>query len=275
MTDFFDTQQWFEVKEMAEGVFAIGEPLHPEHVRSYLISGHDRAVLIDTGTGIGDIRSVVERLTALPVSVVNSHAHWDHIGGNWRFGQIAIHPEEARWLRDPSNTIALQTSSTAELLRGPLPPGLAWEDLNIPPSVASDFLHGGEVIDLGGVCLEVLHLPGHSPGLLALLDRPRGLLLSTDVVYPGPLYAYGEDTNLDDYFATLTTLADLAPSLRLILPCHSGDTLSPSLIPAMRDAMGSVMHGRTPERIDAEKATHEFEGFSIYAPIVHNGSVFP
>ncbi len=273
MTEFFDAQQWFEVKEMADGVFAIGEPSHPEHVRSYLVCGRDRATLIDTGTGIGDIRAVVEQLTPLPVSVVNSHAHWDHIGGNWRFDQIAIHPDEARWLDDPSNTVALQASSTANLLGGPLPPGVAWEDLSIPSSMADSFLNGGGVIDLGGVQLDVLHLPGHSPGLLAFLDRHRGLLLSTDVVYPGPLYAYSDDTNLDDYLATLTMLAELSPSLSLILPCHSGDTMPPAMIPAMRDAMASVMGGRAAERIDADKATHEFDGFSIYAPLKLNGSV--
>ena len=172
MCDFFDAQNWFEVKEMSDGIFAIGEPLHPEHVRSYFVVGLDRAVLIDTGTGIGDIRAVVDALTSLPVSVINSHSHWDHIGGNWRFEQIAIHPEEARWLDDPSNTMALKVSSTGDQLRGPLPPGFVWEDLSILPSTARHFLHGGEVIDLGGLQLEVIHAPGHSPGLLDVSRPP-------------------------------------------------------------------------------------------------------
>lgn len=271
MIDFFDAQQWFVVNEMAAGVFVIGEPLHPEDVRSHLVVGQNRAVLIDTGTGIGNIRAVVDQLTALPVSVINSHAHWDHIGGNWRFSEIAIHPAEARWLDDPGNTPALRASSTVDRLAGPLPPGVAWEELDIPSSAPTSFLTGGEHIDLGGVVLEVIHAPGHAPGLLAFLDRLRGVLFSTDVVYPGPLYAYSEETNLSDYVSTLAMLSELAPSLRLVLPCHNGDSMPPALIEAMHDAMVEVIHGRTAERSDTEKAIHDFGAFSIYAPRALSG----
>ncbi|MGD9711058.1 MAG: MBL fold metallo-hydrolase [Thermomicrobiales bacterium] len=275
MTGFFDDQQWFVVKEMSEGIFAIAEPLHAEHVRSYLVVGAERGVLIDTGTGIGDIRSVVDRLTSLSVSVINSHSHWDHIGGNWRFDQIAIHPAEARWLDDPGNTIALQASSTEDQLRGALPPGVTWEGLCIPPSQPTSFLHGGEQLDLGGVTLEVIHAPGHAPGLLAFLDRERDLLLSTDVVYPGPLYAYGADVNLEDYLDSLAMLSRLAPTLKTILPCHCGDSMPPEMIPVMRDALASVMAGRLPETADEEKVTHHFDGFAIYAPLELAGQASP
>src|SRR5688572_30741691 len=88
-------QSWFEVWEIEPGVFAIEEPFHKERVKSYLVVGSGRAVLIDTGMGVGDISNVARSLTKLPVSVINSHAHWDHIGGNWRFSEIAIHRSEA------------------------------------------------------------------------------------------------------------------------------------------------------------------------------------
>jgi glyoxylase-like metal-dependent hydrolase (beta-lactamase superfamily II) len=267
MTTLHDPQLWFTITEPAPGVFALAELQQDDQVRSYLVAGSERAVLIDTGTGIADIRAVAEQLTNKPFSVITSHCHWDHIGGNWQFEEIAIHPLEVPYLDEPSNTLSLREAAMPEHLLGPLPAGVDREKLEIRPSAPTSLLHGGEVIDLGGVALEVLHLPGHSPGLLAFLDRERSILISTDVVYPGPLYAFGEDANLPDYLRSLEQLAELAPTLQLILPAHDGDRLDPRLIPVMRDAMAAVIDGRAPEQVDAEKGTHVFDGFAIYAPV--------
>src|SRR5258708_3732969 len=79
---------WFEVYRVRPGVFAIYEPRQGEEVISYLIAGTRRAVLFDTGLGIGNIGRVVTALSPLPVSVLNSHTHNDHVGDNWRFGEI-------------------------------------------------------------------------------------------------------------------------------------------------------------------------------------------
>nr|MDP9472148.1 MBL fold metallo-hydrolase [Chloroflexota bacterium] len=92
-------QGWFAVSAPEEGVFTIEEPLHEEQVKSYLVVGSERAILIDTGMGVGDIRTLVADLTDRPVTVVNSHVHWDHIGGNGLFAEILIHPTEADVLR--------------------------------------------------------------------------------------------------------------------------------------------------------------------------------
>src|SRR5579862_8585061 len=64
---------WFEVYRIRPGVIAIYEPHQSEEVICYLILGTKRAVLFDTGMGISNIRAVVESLTTLPVTVVNSH----------------------------------------------------------------------------------------------------------------------------------------------------------------------------------------------------------
>src|SRR5262245_56795653 len=79
---------WFEVYRVRPGVFAIYEPHQYEEVISYLILGSQRALLFDTGLGIGNIREVVDQLTRLPITVLNSHTHIDHIGGNSQFSVI-------------------------------------------------------------------------------------------------------------------------------------------------------------------------------------------
>ena len=79
---------WFEVYKAAPGVFAIYEPHQWEETIVYLIVGEQRALEFDTGMGISDIRKVTQELTRLPVIVLNSHTHPDHVGGNWEFDTV-------------------------------------------------------------------------------------------------------------------------------------------------------------------------------------------
>jgi Metallo-beta-lactamase superfamily len=79
---------WFEVYRAGDGVFAIAEPFQFQEAISYLIVGTGRALMFDTGIGLVPIRPVVEQLTRLPVEVLNSHTHFDHVGGNAEFDRI-------------------------------------------------------------------------------------------------------------------------------------------------------------------------------------------
>src|SRR3954447_17876971 len=88
-------QAWFRVWEDQPGVWVIEEPLHSERVKSYLVIGQDRAALIDTGMGVGDLRALVEARTSLPIIVLQSHAHNDHVGSAAQFDDVRIHPAEA------------------------------------------------------------------------------------------------------------------------------------------------------------------------------------
>ncbi|MEA2527718.1 MAG: hypothetical protein QOF33_3842 [Thermomicrobiales bacterium] len=256
-------QAWFAVAEVEPGIFQIGEPLHDEDVKSYLVVGADRAVLIDTGTGIGDLRAVVDDLTDRPIAVVNSHAHWDHIGANWRFTDIAIHRAEAERLSRGVGPEKLRRAFADEHLLGALPPGTDRDALTIPPSSATTLLDGGETIDLGGRRLDVIHAPGHSPGGIVLLDRGNGVLFSTDVAYPGALYCQFDDANLDDYRRSHYQLASLAPSLRAVYPSHNASPMEPGLLPRMSEALDDIAAGRTADTFTDGVACHLFDGFSV------------
>lgn len=256
-------QGWFEVRAPEPGVFTIVEPLHSEEVKSNLIVGDERAMLIDTGMGVGDIRGVVEGLTDVPVFVVNSHAHWDHIGGNWRFDEIWIHEAEAERLPQGVGNERLRRAFAPEHLSGPLPATFDLSTATIPPSHPNGVLQGGEAFNLGGRTLEVIHCPGHSPGGIALFDSDSGVLFSTDVAYPCALYAFSDEADLEAYHRSLTRLALLAPVLRTVYPSHCASPMEPSLLPTMRDAVGEILAGRRPNRIDGGVAHHEFDGFSV------------
>ena len=261
-------QGWFKVRRPEAGVLTIVEPLHVEAVKSSLVVGEERAVLIDTGMGVADLRALVATLTDRPVTIINSHAHWDHIGGNQLFAghtEILIHEAEAATLAAGVGNTKLRAAFAPEHLRGPLPDGFDPETVAFPPVPATGTLRGGEVFDLGGRRLEVLHAPGHSPGGIVLLDRANGVLFGTDVAYADDLYAFGEDADLDEYRATMGRLAELAPALRTVYSCHGKSPMAPALLPRMRDALEAVAAGRTPETVVDGVARHAFDGFGVLA----------
>ena len=73
---------WFTIDRIDPETYILSEYRHWEETHCYLLCGRERALLIDTGLGICDISQEVSKLTDLPVSVVATHIHWDHIGGH-------------------------------------------------------------------------------------------------------------------------------------------------------------------------------------------------
>lgn len=259
-------QDWFDVSEVEPGVFKIDEPLHFEWVKSFLVVGAERAALIDTGCGLGDIKSVVDDLTNLPVTVINSHAHWDHVGGNHFFSDIAIHEAEAADLEKGVSRERMSRNLAPDQLKGPLPAGVDANNAPIPPSKATTILHGGEQVDLGGVTLDVIHAPGHSPGGIVLLDRARGILFSTDVAYMAPMYCYSTGTDFDDYRESMRTLAALVPELRVVYGAHNETPFGPDILIKMSDAFEAVAQGAIEPEIEWDLRHFKFDGFSLLLP---------
>lgn len=257
-------QTWYDVRRAEPGIFIIEEPYHYEHVKSYLVEGDQRALLLDTGTGADDMRSLVESLTDKPVFLVNSHAHWDHIGCNLQFDERWIHEAEA----DAATLVKgvgngrLRHVFAPEGLTGPLPEGFDVETFVIPPALPTGIMKDGHRFDLGGRVLEVLHRPGHSPGGIALLDRANGALFSTDVAYGGALYVY-DPANLPTYQASLQRLADLAPTLKAVYPAHDASPIEPAMLLGMAQGVRDVVDGMEPSSREGDMARYEFDGFAL------------
>lgn len=253
---------WFAITEPEPGVIVIEEPFHDERAKSCLIVGEERAILLDTGMGVADIREVVDRLTDRPILVVNSHAHWDHIGDNHRFDEIWIHEEESGSLEAGVDNDVLRRWFGPEHLTGPLPDGVSPDTISIPPSALTGLVRDGQVIDIGGRQLEVLHCPGHSPGGIALVDHANGALFSTDVAYAGALYVYGA-ADLPVYQRSLHRLAALAPGLKAVYPSHGESPISPRMLPRMAEAFDRIIAGLEPSWTDTTRVGYDFEGFSV------------
>ena len=254
---------WFEVYRIRPGVFAIYEPHQFEEVISYLILGDRTAALFDTGMGIADIRKVVAALTKLPVVVLNSHTHNDHVGGNWQFNDVYGMDTEFTRANARGSSKDAQDELAPGSLCGALPEGFDPKSYATRPFRISRWLHDGDVIHLGGRKLEVIATPGHTPDAICLLDRQNGLLFTGDTFYPGPIYLYRPETDVEEYLHSVKKLADLAPQLTLLLPAHNVPVADPAYLPRVVAAFQSVLSRKTRPAEKDGKKEYGFAGFSF------------
>lgn len=254
---------WFEVYRIRPGVFAIYEPHQFEEVISYLILGKQKALLFDTGMGISNIRKVVEELTPLPVSVLNSHTHNDHVGDNWRFSDIYGMDTDFTRANARGSKEDAQAEITDDEICGQLPSGFNPRQYSTRPFHISHWLHDGDSINLGARTIKIIATPGHTPDSIALLDEKNGLLFTGDMFYPGPIYLYRPETDLDAYVASMKKLAALAPKLQLLLPSHNVPVADPVYLAKVVDAIQQVRAGNVQPKAQNGKHEYMFEGFSF------------
>lgn len=256
---------WFVVSRIEPGVFALQEPRQFQEATSWLIVGRTRALLFDTGLGLRPIRPVVRSLTSLPVTVLNSHTHYDHVGGNAEFDSIlAVDGAYTRANARGFAHAALAGEVAADAFCGAPPAGLDTAAFRTRPWTATGTVHDGEQLDLGGRTLEVLQVPGHTPDALALLDRQAGLLWTGDSFYEGAIWLYVPETDLDAYARSADRLAELAPKLRRVLPAHNAPASDPMLLlrvpQALRDARAGRVQGTEQH---GDRVYFPFAGFGL------------
>ncbi len=234
---------WFEVVEAAKGVYAFVEPYQFQEAVSYLIVGSKQALMFDTGIGMVPLRPLVERLTKLPVTVINSHTHYDHVGGNWEFDRVlAIDSPytRANMAGFPHENLATEVAPNAFCKGAPV--GLDTAAFRTKAWKATGVVKDGDQIDLGGRTIEVLQVPGHTPDATALVDRANGLLWTGDTYYQGALWLYVPETDLDAYERSMARLVALAPNLKQLLPAHNTANVAPARLAV---ALGAVQKMRT------------------------------
>lgn len=134
----------------------------------YLLIGEEKAMLIDTGCGEGNIREVVEQITDKPVMVTNTHGHFDHSGGNSCWQEVWMAREAAEHAREPFTPVHKEWFESKP-----------WPDYRIRE------LKDGDSIQLGKREVEVIAIPAHSEGSLAFLDHNTRFLFSGDELESG------------------------------------------------------------------------------------------
>lgn len=182
---------------LAEGLYAIDQGM----VRSYLIVGSEKALLLDAGVAPCDILALIRSVTELPVVFVLTHTDRDHTANAGVFPVHCLHADEAAGY------------TPAEGCR-------------------AEALQEGAVFELGGRTLELLHIPGHTPGSLALLDWERKEIFSGDTVSLASVFMFGPSRSMENYLASLRRLKAMAEAgeFTAVWPSHGPCPLDTGVI---------------------------------------------
>ena len=177
----------------------------PGEVFAYLIEGSERAVLIDTGCGIGDLKSYVESLTDKPCVVLLSHGHLDHAPGAVQFEKVFMSikdHEMAKMHSDPQIRYGFAVSIDGGK-------NYTFEDM-LPAEEPARYndLNDGDVFDLGGYTVEVLACPGHTMGSMTFLMEKERILLTGDACNPRTLVFGPAAPGLASYERSLRSLLE-------------------------------------------------------------------
>ena len=205
-------QEWYASVACGGGVTQIFEPWIHVFYRCNIwhVRGRERSLLFDSGSGLVSLCEQLPWLRDGELLAVASHTHFDHIGSHHEFSERACHRAEAPILANPAREATLAARyATLEMFERLPPGGFSAPDYTLRAAPATRLLEAGDIIDLGDRHFEILHVPGHSPGSIALWDPAHALLLSGDAVYDGPLIDDAWHSNPADYLDIMQRLREL------------------------------------------------------------------
>jgi len=202
----------------------------------YVVAGSERALVIDTSIGLCNIREVAESLTSLPLVCVNTHGHEDHMGGNWAFEKAYINFTDLLLSEESMNLPEVKE-------------GLTQFGISYPPF---EHIEDGHVFDLGGLEIEALYLPGHTPGEIVLLDRKDRILFSGDGILEHLWLQLPESLPVKTQIEGMKRLLPLRDSFDTILHGHSRQPAGIELFNTLLAALEDLAAGNTADDIDYE-----------------------
>ena len=183
--------------------------------RMFLLAGEEKALLIDSGLSLRNVRKIAAGLTDLPLELLNTHADPDHIGANGEFDFCYMHPDEEENYRRAGRS-------------GRIVP-----------------IRDGDVLDLGNRKLVIYHIPGHTPGSVAVLDRAGRFLISGDPIQRnGDIFMFSRGRDLNAYIKGMEHLKEHLSEFDEIWPSHADLPLTPDYIETIEQSAKDILSGK-------------------------------
>lgn len=203
--DMAETQYGiYYTEEISKGAFKIYEQ---RSAALYLVTGDERACLIDTAYGLTDLKALAAHFTALPVTVINTHGHIDHVLGNHWFDKAYLHPADRFMYDEITESFPdIIKDSGVQDLYGDFVKNINAGEIHFP---VPDEIREGDVIDLGGKKLEIYDMPGHTPGSIVILDRDAKICYSGDSIIENLWLFLEESLEPEIYLKSLLHIRDI------------------------------------------------------------------
>ncbi|HBZ40493.1 MAG TPA: hypothetical protein DEO50_01120 [Erysipelotrichaceae bacterium] len=183
----------------------------------YVVVGSKRAMVIDTGMGIGSLKTYLDQLLDLPYFVVNTHGHPDHGGGNGEFDEVYLHPEDFE-LYASMVSVEFRRFDLERILKVSAP---VYDEAMIPFMDALLPLADGMSFDLGDRIITTIHIPGHTRGSVAFYDEKTKSLFSGDTITKTDTWLFQPHCeSLTRYGESIKKLLNTHPEIRALYPGH-------------------------------------------------------
>ena len=203
-------------------------------VRLFLLIGNEKALVIDTGMNCPDVLGEARKITELPLLLINSHADRDHISSNGQFESVLMHPSE----------------------------GIVYRNIN-GRTEKTEPVYDGDRIDLGGRTVEVIHVPGHTPGSITVLDPAQRCLLGGDPIQEdGRIFMFGVHRDMPAYVAGLQHVWEREAEFDRIYPSHAKLCVEKEIIPKLIAAAQDVIDGKV-EGVKSELHGNEIMVYNV------------
>lgn len=234
-------ENWFKVKQVADKTWAIRDKTH---VACYLVEGEEKALLIDTCWGLGNLAELVQSITSLPLKVVFTHGHPDHVCGAFQFNDLYISNEDEYLLNNFYNR-ETRRQLFENRFKDQCPADFSKKNwINARLRNVSN-VKEGDVFELGKMNLKVISVPGHTPGSICLLDEENELLFSGDSIQTAPVLMH-LDTSLplSTYFDSIVHACSFEEAYDKILPAHGETPIDKTVLDELINGTSEILEGK-------------------------------
>ena len=263
--------KFFEAEEIAPKSWKIRDVFVDESdpYYCYLVQGKDYALLIDTMMGFGNLHEFCKTLTGKPIKLVNTHAHWDHIGGNFNFEEFYIHHHEIALFQESLAYTKQQVVDAAlRMARNEYKELFTPEYIEAPKPMKLFPVYDGDIFDLGDKQLEVVEVGGHSAGSIALIDKQTRIAYAGDVCNSNTLLELPTSLPVEAYLKSLLHLKEHQNEFDMMYGGH--EILDKTILDEAVETVKKVLDGTddryeqigmlgTPVLYAAKKAENGFE----------------
>mgnify|MGYP001817320166 CR=1 FL=1 len=233
------SSDWYRVTALSSNTYILEEPSSSQGNVSYLLVGEDGAILFDTGSGENEIvdglkiRNIIEELTDLPVTLLLSHFHFDHVLNVAEFDAVAF--PDLPFLRERVSVDGRLTLRTDDLFVGEGP---------IPIEVG-EWLPLDKEIDLGNRTIRLVNIPGHTRESVAIIDDSNREAFLGDFLYNGTLFLFSNE-DLIPYGESARLLSSLlGPEYRLF-GAHGDPEIPNEKLQNLQDLLAGIQDGSVP-----------------------------